>query len=197
MFLASPSSNSKVFSLLLLILSPGSSSLLFLWFSCSNPWICLWCPYFWLMLLAIPLVSTLMVPATGCAPGICWPVQLLPVPETPWSHITMSFVTDLPSSSNCTIMYVVMGRFPRWHTSAESQPYLCLACCDPQNDGGYMKSCTLLTTPFFSFAILWCLGSSKAELEFWTRDKPMCSWCTQPHAWNCIFFAYLFNLEPL
>ncbi|XP_056410102.1 ATP-binding cassette sub-family F member 2 [Hyla sarda] len=34
-------------------------------------------------------------------------LQPLPIPEIPWTHITMDFITDLPSSHNNTVIWVV------------------------------------------------------------------------------------------
>ncbi|CAJ0934476.1 unnamed protein product [Ranitomeya imitator] len=37
----------------------------------------------------------------------------LPVPSVPWSHIAMDFITDLPCSSNCSVILVVVDRFSK------------------------------------------------------------------------------------
>ncbi|XP_051752594.1 uncharacterized protein LOC127514149 [Ctenopharyngodon idella] len=35
----------------------------------------------------------------------------LPVPNRPWSHLGVDFITDLPASNNCTCILVVINRF--------------------------------------------------------------------------------------
>ena len=37
----------------------------------------------------------------------------LPVPEVPWSHIAMDFITDLPSSHGKSVIWVVVDRFSK------------------------------------------------------------------------------------
>ncbi|CAJ0964878.1 unnamed protein product [Ranitomeya imitator] len=37
----------------------------------------------------------------------------LPVSSVPWSHIAMDFITDLPCSSNCSVILVVVYRFSK------------------------------------------------------------------------------------
>ncbi|CAJ0922029.1 unnamed protein product, partial [Ranitomeya imitator] len=37
----------------------------------------------------------------------------LPVPSTPWQHLSMDFITDLPHSSGCTVIFVAMDRFSK------------------------------------------------------------------------------------
>ncbi len=40
-------------------------------------------------------------------------LQLLPVPQRPWSHIAIDFVTDLPNSSGNTTILTVVDRFSK------------------------------------------------------------------------------------
>uniref|UniRef100_A0A8C1P5Q6 Integrase catalytic domain-containing protein n=1 Tax=Cyprinus carpio TaxID=7962 RepID=A0A8C1P5Q6_CYPCA len=37
----------------------------------------------------------------------------LPVPNRPWSHLGVDFITDLPTSGNCTCIFVVVDRFSK------------------------------------------------------------------------------------
>ncbi|CAJ0919665.1 unnamed protein product [Ranitomeya imitator] len=37
----------------------------------------------------------------------------LPIPSAPWQHIAMDFITDLPASSGCTVIWVVVDRFSK------------------------------------------------------------------------------------
>ena len=41
------------------------------------------------------------------------PLQPLPVPETPWSSVSMDFIMDLPQSSNFNAILVVVDRFSK------------------------------------------------------------------------------------
>ncbi|KAL0163503.1 hypothetical protein M9458_039256, partial [Cirrhinus mrigala] len=40
-------------------------------------------------------------------------LQPLPIPQRPWSHIAIDFVTDLPSSRNFTTIFTVIDRFSK------------------------------------------------------------------------------------
>lgn len=37
----------------------------------------------------------------------------LPIPQASWTHISMDFITDLPRSSGCTVIWVVVDRFSK------------------------------------------------------------------------------------
>jgi hypothetical protein len=37
----------------------------------------------------------------------------LPIPERPWQYITLDFITDLPSSNNCTVILVITDRLTK------------------------------------------------------------------------------------
>ncbi|GAA6081734.1 receptor-type tyrosine-protein phosphatase gamma-like, partial [Tachysurus ichikawai] len=61
-------------------------------------------------------------------------LQPLPVPLRPWSHIAIDFITDLPKSSNCTVILTVVDRFskecrliplPKLPTAFETAETLC------------------------------------------------------------------------
>ncbi|KAL0202442.1 hypothetical protein M9458_000460, partial [Cirrhinus mrigala] len=46
----------------------------------------------------------------------CWTAGLLlplPIPQCPWSHIAIDFITDLPSSNNYTTILTVIDRFSK------------------------------------------------------------------------------------
>ncbi len=47
-------------------------------------------------------------------------LQPLPVPQRPWSHIAIDFVTDLPNSSGNTTILKVVDRFSKSHTPAQA-----------------------------------------------------------------------------
>ncbi|KAM4705173.1 MAM and LDL-receptor class A domain-containing protein 1 [Rhinophrynus dorsalis] len=40
-------------------------------------------------------------------------LQPLPVPQSPWTHLAMDFITDLPPSDHCTVIWVVVDRFSK------------------------------------------------------------------------------------
>ena len=41
------------------------------------------------------------------------PLLPLPIPSRPWTHLSMDFITDLPSSSGKTVILVVVDRFSK------------------------------------------------------------------------------------
>ncbi len=61
-------------------------------------------------------------------------LQLLPVPQRPWSHIAIDFITDLPNSKGSTTILMVIDRFsischlitlPKPPTALETAEVLC------------------------------------------------------------------------
>ncbi len=78
--------------------------------------------------------------------------QSLPIPQHPWSHIAIDFVTDLPNSNGHTMILTVIDRFsktcrliplPKLPTALETTEQLCnLVFCfyglleDIVSDGG-------------------------------------------------------------
>lgn len=40
-------------------------------------------------------------------------LQPLPIPQRPWSHIAIDFITDLPLSRGCTTILTVIDRFSK------------------------------------------------------------------------------------
>ncbi len=40
-------------------------------------------------------------------------LEPLPIPQRPWSHLAVDFVTDLPSSNGYTTILVIIDRFSK------------------------------------------------------------------------------------
>ncbi|KAK3524887.1 hypothetical protein QTP86_011211 [Hemibagrus guttatus] len=40
-------------------------------------------------------------------------LEPLPIPQRPWSHLSVDFLTDLPDSGGCTVVLVVVDRFSK------------------------------------------------------------------------------------
>lgn len=61
-------------------------------------------------------------------------LQPLPIPQRPWSHIAIDFITDLLTSNNCTTIFTIMDRFskachllplPKLPTAFQTAEHLC------------------------------------------------------------------------